>query len=149
MKTSLAGQQFIKSFETLQLECYDDGSGNNTIGWGHKIKPGEEILIHGITTDQAQQLFELDLMQAEKIVRSEIGNVVNQNQFDSLVSFAFNTGKMSATLKVMIHTSASENAIRNFWQAHYITSDSIKFAGLVRRRKAESENYFKIKNAIT
>lgn len=148
MNTSEAGQFFIKQFESLQLDCYDDGGGFATVGWGHKIKEGEEILQQGITIDQAEQLFLSDLEDAEQIVNNSFRIALNQNQFDSLVSFAFNTGKMSATLKTLIRLQATEDDIKLWWQTHYITSNGIQLNGLKRRRKAESENYFKIQNAI-
>ncbi len=146
--TSKTGQEFIKAFESVCLKPYDDNGkakgGFPTIGYGHKIKLGEEILLQGISESQAEQLFQLDLLIAEKIVKSKFTIPLNQNQFDSLVSFAFNTGKMSGNLRRLITNNAPENEIKEWWTSHYTSSAGIVLNGLMRRRLAESNNYFKI-----
>jgi lysozyme len=50
----------IKKHEGLRLEVYKDTEGYDTIGYGHKLKPGEDYLRAGITKEQAEALFAKD-----------------------------------------------------------------------------------------
>jgi lysozyme len=63
--------------------------GADTIGWGHKIRPGEDFS-KGLTKDQADQLFARDLAPAEKLVQSRVKVPLSQQQYDALVSLAYN-----------------------------------------------------------
>jgi lysozyme len=64
---------------------------NQTIGYGHVIQPDEQI--DTLTQQQGQNLLKTDLTQFEDSVNKEFAGVnLSQNQFDSLVSFSYNTG---------------------------------------------------------
>ena len=118
MKLEHAGEQLIKSFETLELEAYPDPASPLgvacrelgklmrhyrqvpgwqqydgspwTIGWGHT---GPEVRPGDtINEAQAQALFEQDVELYELGVTRLAGPFLNQNQFDACVSFAFNVG---------------------------------------------------------
>lgn len=43
MSLSSKGLDFIKGYEKLRLKEYKDQAGNETIGYGHKILPGEDF----------------------------------------------------------------------------------------------------------
>lgn len=92
METSKEGMEKIKSEESLRLNAYKCSSGVPTIGYGHtkNVKMGQKI-----TKSEADEYFKEDL----KVFENEVNKInktkgynLNQNQFDSLVSFAFNTG---------------------------------------------------------
>lgn len=93
MNISPKGLELIKSFESCQLTAYPDpatGGAPWTIGWGHtgpEVHPG---LVW--TQEQADQILADDLNKIEQAVSTLIKVAVSQNQFDALVSFAFNTG---------------------------------------------------------
>lgn len=92
MKTSDAGIRFIQSFEKCRLELYDDQADRHTIGWGHLILDGEDFG-DSITQEKANQLFADDLrIKAENPVIGCIHIVMEQNQFDAMVSLCFNIG---------------------------------------------------------
>lgn len=64
---------------------------NQTIGYGHVIQPGENI--DNLTEQQGKNLLKTDIKQFEDSVNKEFAGVnLTQNQFDSLVSFSYNTG---------------------------------------------------------
>lgn len=101
LRLSEQGFQFIKSHEALRLKMYDnDGSetGNCTIGYGHLLHPGKCTAAdrakypNGITEAEAESFLRQDVVTAEKDVRSRVKVALTQNQFDALVSFAFNLG---------------------------------------------------------
>lgn len=94
MQTSDWGRKFIERFEGLYLKTYDDGVGVATIGYGHTSSAGGPKVKWGqtITKEEADQLLKDDLARVEKDVERLVKVPLNQNQFDALVSFHFNTG---------------------------------------------------------
>jgi GH24 family phage-related lysozyme (muramidase) len=66
----------------------DDGFGNGTIGWGHNCGKCDDFK-NGITKERGETLLKDDLAQFEKSVNG-LGASFSQQQFDGLVSFAFN-----------------------------------------------------------
>ena len=92
MKLSENGANEIKKFEGLRLKSYKCSGGVATIGYGHtaNVRIGQQI-----SKTQADEYFKNDISKYEKEV-NEINKRknynLNQNQFDSLVSFGFNCG---------------------------------------------------------
>ncbi len=134
--TSSAGRQLIESFEGLELTAYQDMVGVWTIGYGHTgvdVKPGLRI-----SAAQAEALLAADLVRFEQGVARLVTFVLNQHQFDALVSFSFNLGlgslKNSTLLKLLNAgdvTAAAEQFLR--WDK----AGGGQVAGLLRRRQAE------------
>src|ERR1700759_3326521 len=105
MKTSANGRKFIEGFEGLFLQAYDDANdhivklgqrviGTLTIGYGHTSVAGPPKVYVGqvITKDMADAILASDLTAVELEVSHLVKVPLNQNQFDALVSFQFNTG---------------------------------------------------------
>jgi GH24 family phage-related lysozyme (muramidase) len=90
MSLSSQGLDFIKSYEKLSLTPYADQAGNQTIGYGHKILPGESFT--KITEQEATKLLASDVGSAVAAVNKALRATVSQNQFDALVSITFNAG---------------------------------------------------------
>jgi GH24 family phage-related lysozyme (muramidase) len=63
MSLSSKGLDFIKKYEKLSLTPYKDQAGYETIGYGHKILPGEDFS-KGITKAQALDLLSHDAQGA-------------------------------------------------------------------------------------
>src|SRR5882672_9116079 len=104
MKTSNAGRKFIESWEGLILQAYDDANdhivppgqrpiGTLTIGYGHTDAAGPPKVSVGqkITEQEADAFLASDLASVENEVNHLVKVPLNQNQFDALVSFQFNT----------------------------------------------------------
>lgn len=92
LKTGQAGLSLIKQFEGCRLTAYKCPAGVWTIGYGHTagVKQGQKI-----TQEQADGLLTEDLQKYEKKVDKYDGRYWwNQNEFDALVSFAFNVGSI-------------------------------------------------------
>lgn len=90
MKTSQRGIEMIKRYEGLRLRAYKPVTTEKywTIGYGHY---GPDVAADaGITNAQADAYLRADLDKFERAVDA-LGNWT-QNQFDALVSFAYNCG---------------------------------------------------------
>jgi lysozyme len=145
MKTSKKGIDFITSFEGWSAKPYLDSAKIPTIGYGNTFYPdGQKVTMKdpAISKEKGLELFLNILQKFEKIVNSKLKIAVNQNQFDALVSHTYNTGG-SDTLFNLINTKKPKSDIKNWFETKYTTAGGKKLAGLVRRRKAESELFFK------
>jgi len=139
MNISQACVDLVKQFEGCKLDSYQDVVGVWTIGYGH---------IEGVTEGQTISQQEADLMlmsdlhdKAEKVDRLVTAGVT-QNQFDALVSFAYNLGignLESSTLLKMINAGTADAAGDQFLR--WDKAGGVEIAGLLRRRQAEMELY--------
>ncbi len=151
MKTSSNGRKLIESFEGLILQSYDDyndhvvGPGDTvhgtlTIGYGHTSAAGDPSVFLGqvLIQSDADRILGQDLGRVEQEVNSLVKVPLNQNQFDALVSFQFNTGALghSSALPLLNEGKYAEAA------DHLLLYDKAggrTLAGLIRRRKAEEK----------
>ena len=143
-KTSKAGLDLIKQFEGLRLHAYVCPAGVLTIGYGH-TKTAKQGQI--ITPEQADTLLASDLSGFESSVAHMLkSTTVKQNQFDALVSFAFNLGAeslRSSTLLKCVKLGDHAGARREFarWVFATVGGKKTRLEGLVRRRAAEAALY--------
>ena len=146
MKVSNQGRKMIQSLEGLRLQAYKDSAGIPTIGWGNtfyedgsNVKMGDKI-----TKDRAVSLFPLILDKFENGVTKMVKVPVNQAQFDSLVSLAYNIGlngfKKSQVLKLVNDNPQNPDIESAFLR--WVTAGGKKLKGLVNRRQKEALNYF-------
>lgn len=163
MKTSIVGINLIKDFESLHdgdlstiglqpkmcpaliwTEGYGKAMrGDNGCflrGKKDKDKAYSRITIHNEAEANAELIKSLE--SRELTVSKKIKIPLTQNQFDSLVSYTYNTGG-SDTLFKLINRRAPEEQIRKWFETKYITANGVRLQGLVRRRKAESDLFFK------
>ena len=131
MITSQNGIDLIKKFEGVRLKAYKDAVGVWTIGYGHTkgVKQGQTI-----TAVQAESLLKEDLAKFEDHVTGY--NAIygfNQNEFDALVSFAFNVGSIS---QLTNNGKRTRYQIEQKW-SKYCNAGGKQLTGLVTRRKAE------------
>ena len=89
MNTSEKGKNLIKNYEGLRLKAYRCPSNKLTIGYGHTANVKENDVI---TKEQAENYLTQDLKRFENAVNRLVKVSLTQNQFDALVSFAFNLG---------------------------------------------------------
>lgn len=137
MKISDAGINLIKRFEGCRLEAYQDSAKVWTIGYGHTggVYKGQVI-----SQMEADVLLRQDLVKAELAV-SKYDNKYHwtQNQFDALVSFAFNIGSINQ-LTAKGTRSISEISAKI---PAYRKAGGKVLSGLVKRRQAEKELFNK------
>ncbi len=147
MKTALVsarGEALVKEFEGCRLEAYPDpGSGGDpwTIGYG---ATGEGIR-KGVTwtREQCDERLREDLNRfAVGVEKALAGAVTSQNEFDAMVSLAFNVGLgnfQSSTLLRKHRAGDREGAAAEF--ARWNRAAGRVLAGLTRRRAAEAKLY--------
>lgn len=141
----------IHGFETLELNAYrDPGSRNGlpiTNGWGTTVgETGEPIRLGEVwTKEKADRLFARDLAKFSRNVAALLGSApTTQNQFDALVSFAYNIGYGEGGLKTstLLHKhKAGDYAGAKAEFARWNKNDGKVLNGLTRRRAAEAALY--------
>ena len=119
MKISKVGLDLIKSFEGCYLKAYKCPAGVWTIGWG-TTEPINGVAIHEglvITQEQADQLLANNLKAYEDGVMKYVKVTLNQNEFDALVSFAYNCGVgalQKSTLLTLLNQEKRAEAAEQF-----------------------------------
>ena len=140
MLVSNNGVDLICEFEGEQLIAYDDGVGVWTIGFGTikypngvRVKKGDTC-----TLDQAKEYMRHDLIEFEHTVNSSVKVPLNQNQFDALVSLAYNIGSnafKSSTLVKKLNAGDYQGAADQF--NAWVNAGGKRMQGLVNRRDRE------------
>jgi len=140
MWLSSKGLDFIKKHEWLRLKPYKDQAGKETIGYGHKIRTGEDFS-KDITKAQALRLLKGDVRVAVNAVNAGLDVPVARNQFDALVSLAFNAGPASVLFSNEMMSAANLGWVHeeNFTQYDKITvNGKLQVSqALLRRREEE------------
>jgi lysozyme len=146
-KTGKAGIDMIKAFEGFSSKPYLCPAKICTIGYGATFYPsGKKVTMTDavITEGQATDLLAHMLISFEKYVDSYCVDTITQNQFDALVSFAYNLGpanlKASTLLKKVNANPADESIRLEFMK--WVKAGGKTLKGLVRRREAEANLYF-------
>lgn len=135
-KVSVGCLRMIQNFEGLRLRAYIDAAGVLTIGYGHigpDVKPNMVI-----TKEEAADLLCRDLKRFEEGVQNALTRAVNPNQFDALVSLAYNIGLgafKKSTLLHLLNAGDEAGAAQQFERWTRVGRQVLK--GLVKRRAAE------------
>ena len=146
-KASQKGLDLIKRFEGLELKPYKCPAGIPTIGYGNTYYPsGSKVKLTdpAITKEKAEELLKFLLGSYEKSVDSFCRDDISQNQFDALVSFAYNCGVnnlKSSTLLKKVNANPNDQTIKAEFLKWNKASGRV-LAGLTKRRQAEADLYF-------
>jgi len=131
---SARGLDLIKSFEGLRLQAYKAVPTEKyyTIGYGHY---GADVTKDmKITKVQADAYLKVDVQKAEAAVNKYMSKYeFNQNEFDALVSFAYNIGSINQL--TALGTRSKKTIANKILQ--YNKSGGKVLQGLVRRRREE------------
>lgn len=138
MKTSANGRKLIELWEGCRLRAYQDQRGIWTIGYGHtsagglpRVRPGMKI-----TQEQADVILAADLASVEADVNHHVTATIDQNQFDALVSFDYNTGGLDRSGLLHVVNTGHLDLVHAALLAWDHTNGRIN-QGLLRRREAE------------
>ena len=146
MAVSLFGVDLICGFEGKRLTAYDDGVGVWTIGFGTTKYPNGIRVKKGdtCTLDQAKAYMQNDLKSFEQTVNNTVKVPLNQNQFDALVSLAYNIGT-NAFSKSTLVKKLNSNDIRGAADQFdlWVNAGGERMQGLVNRRAKEKALFLK------
>lgn len=147
MKLDNKGYKLICQFESLRLKPYSCSAKIPTIGYGNTYYPNGKrvtLLDKSITESEAFEMFKVIADKYAQRVSEMVKKKLNQNQFNSLVSFAYNVGTgnfSTSTLLKKINVNPNDLTIRNEF-AKWNKVNKKVIDGLTKRRKAESDLYF-------
>lgn len=140
MRTSDTGVELIKSFEGFRARASRLPDGKWLIGYGHtetaraglKVSPFDAELI----------LRYRDLKRIEDHLAQQVFTPLAQNEFDALVSFAFNIGlKAFDASDVLAHLNSGDRILASeamsSWRRGRVDGQIRVIDGLVRRRAVE------------
>ena len=146
MAVSPFGVDLICSFEGKRLTAYDDGVGVWTIGFGTTVYPNSIKVKKGdaCTEAQAKAYMAHDLKKFEATVNKAVTVQLNQNQFDALVSLAYNIGT-NAFSKSTLVKKLNANDIRGAADQFdvWVNAGGKRMQGLVNRRTVEKALFLK------
>jgi lysozyme len=148
MKLDNKGYMLICEFEGFSSKPYLCPAKLATIGYGNTFyKDGKKVTMidKEITKSEAFDMFKDIADNFAKRVSKCVTQPLTQNQFNSLVSFAYNVGVanfMNSTLLKRVNSNHNDPDIRT----QFLRWDKVgtkKLAGLTKRRIYEADNYFK------
>ena len=142
LQISQKGLNLIKEFEGCRLEAYKCPAGVWTIGYGTTDKD------YSITKTKIKAGLKISKQQAEKWLRQSLNKIycpkVNkynnkyhwtQNEFDAMVSFAYNLGSID---QLTANGKRTKKEIAEKMLLYNKANNQV-LEGLVRRRKAEQK----------
>lgn len=135
-------------FEGYKAKAYLCPAGVVTIGFGSTMyQDGRKIKIGDtINENQGEELLMWELKNKSNAIH---GLTINQNQFDSLLSFVYNLGvgafaKSTLRKKILINPNDPTIKVEFMkWNKARVGGQLMELKGLTRRREAEAEMYFK------
>lgn len=151
MNLSLDGLMFIQAHEGFRNMPYDDAAGYCTVGTGHLLYTGkcadhieENPYKDGITKEQGRALLGADSQEFQSVVRNSVKVTLTQNQFDALVSFAYNVGASGfkhSTVLAEVNAGKHDQVPKELRKYVYGGRPRKRIQGLVNRREAEIRLY--------
>jgi len=148
MKLDENGYNLICGFEGLRLKPYLCSANIPTIGYGNTYYPsGKKVNMTDapITKEYAFEIFKDIADRFAGKVDLLVTKELNQNQFNALVSFAYNVGTgnfASSTLLKKVNANPNDLTIKLEF-AKWNKANKKVIDGLTNRRKKESDLYFK------
>lgn len=152
-KTDAKGLNLIKQFEGFSSTPYLDSVKIPTIGYGFTYYPnGKRVTMQdsAISVEYATTLLSEIIKPYEIAVDSMTRDDITQQQFNALVSFAYNLGIKSlqnSTLLKKVNRNPSDKTIRDEFMK-WINAGGKPLQGLINRRKAEADHYYSLTSVL-
>ena len=146
MDISIYGLRLLAKHDGLSLKAYKCPAGVWTIGYGNtyyedgtKVKEGDLV-----TRQRAEELLRVIANDFAKNVDALVKPKLTMQQFDALVSFAYNVGIANfakSTLLKKVNANPLDSTIRAEFEKWNKANGRV-LKGLVTRRKEEADLYF-------
>lgn len=148
MELGVRGTALILDFEKFRSKPYRDQKGIPTIGYGTIYIDGKPVTMDTppCTQAQAMEWFRKDANEKVGYVNRLLRKSLTQNQFDAIVSFAYNVGQGgfgSSSLLRAINSGApvTEDLFLKWNKVRMPSGELVVSNGLTRRRQAEYALY--------
>ena len=143
------GLALIKRWEGFVPNAYRDVAGVWTIGYGHTHGFQKGLLTQNSVIDEreAEILLHKDVFSAEREVNRAVTIAINQNEFDALVSFEFNTGglrRSTALARLNAGDRAGAAQALTWWCKARIDGELRIVKGLKLRREDEATLFLQV-----
>ena len=130
------------------MSCKDPSIGYGTIQYpnGKKVTLADPE----ITEAQAVEYLEHEVMEKAAGVEKYVKIPISQNQYDALVSFAYNVGTgalQKSTLLKLLNAGDISGAAEQFLR--WKKANGVELKGLTRRREAERSLFLKTDTALS
>ena len=136
MNISAEGLSLIKKFEGCELEAYEDAVGVPTIAYGRtkNVNMGDTC-----TQEQAEEWLQEEMNEYEGYINDQVNVVLEQNQFDALVSWVYNLGpsNLSSSTMLKVLNEGKYNDVPAQIKRWNKAGGKV-LEGLTRRREAEA-----------
>lgn len=146
------GLDHIKQSEGVKNVIYKDQAGLDTIGVGHLITKEEKasgrFASGTITDEEIDDLLLQDLDSAQRAVRGCVIQPVTQEQYDAMISLAFNIGNSgfcNSTLVKKINEGDYQEVPNQMMRWNKVRKNGVptESVGLTNRRRAEANLFAK------
>lgn len=123
------------------LQVYNDSKGNPTVGLGHLVVPSDHLTVgETISVQRARDLAKHDLSVSESALNRRIRVPLKQNEYDALVSIAFNAGSGTGIARLVDRVNEGDYAaLPNYIQSY--RSRGIEWRRGLESRLFEAGNY--------
>ncbi|WP_290847094.1 lysozyme [Henriciella sp.] len=151
LRTSDAGLKLIMAYEGFRSESRKLPDGRWVIGYGHTKAAREGLKI--TETEAKAILSEFDLPPIEEALNQLLLVPVSQNEFDALVSFAFNIGIPQFESSDVLASINAGNKLKaawamESWRKARVGQRDMVVDPLVRRRADEKALFLKIDGPV-
>jgi len=131
----------IKKYEGFYANAYLCPAGYKTIGYGHKILPGEQI-IEPLPEDKALELLAADAEISARAIKRLINRALMPEQEAALLSFTYNVGSAAlqrSTLRRKVNAGRDSLVPKELMK--WVRVKGRIMPGLVARRSEEGALY--------
>lgn len=136
---SAHGLALMQAHEGFRAEPAQMPDGNWVVGYSH-VRAGEPGA--SLNQDEAAALLSIDVAPVEKLVNERVTALLNQSQFDAIVSFAFSVGAEAFEQSQVLRRVNAGDYIAaacgmDAWRKADVAGELVVVDALVRRRAAE------------